>query len=69
MTKTGAWTGHAVVEARDSVLVPDGVSAEEAGTVVVNGVTAWQMLHRVFDNIGGKTTQIAFGLPAWVAGW
>ena len=46
MTKTGAWAEHVIVEARDSVLVPDGVSSEEAETVVVNGVTAWQMLHR-----------------------
>jgi NADPH2:quinone reductase len=46
MTKTGGWATHAVVEARDSVLVPEGVSSEDAETVVVNGVTAWQMLHR-----------------------
>lgn len=46
MTKTGGWATHALVEARDSVLVPDAVSSEDAETVVVNGVTAWQMLHR-----------------------
>jgi NADPH2:quinone reductase len=46
ITKTGAWTTHAVVEARDSVVVPAGIDPAEAETVVVNGVTAWQMLHR-----------------------
>ena len=46
MTKTGGWASHVIVEARDSVLVPDGISSEDAETVVVNGVTAWQMLHR-----------------------
>src|SRR3954465_5977743 len=34
MTKTGAWATHAVVEARDSVVVPDGISPEDAETVV-----------------------------------
>jgi len=46
MTKTGGWATHVLVEARDSVIVPDGVNSEDAETVVVNGVTAWQMLHR-----------------------
>jgi len=46
LTKTGGWASHLIVEARDSVLVPEGVSSEDAETVVVNGVTAWQMLHR-----------------------
>lgn len=46
VTKTGAWTTHALVDARDLVPVPDGLDAAEADTVVVNGVTAWQMLHR-----------------------
>jgi NADPH:quinone reductase-like Zn-dependent oxidoreductase len=46
LTKTGGWTSHAVVEARDSVIVPAGIDPADAETVVVNGVTAWQMLHR-----------------------
>lgn len=67
MTKTGAWTGHAVVEARDSVLVPDGVSAEDAETVVVNGVTAWQMLHRAARVKPGQTV-LLFGANGGVGG-
>ncbi|WP_219731983.1 medium chain dehydrogenase/reductase family protein [Glaciihabitans sp. INWT7] len=46
MTKTGGWATHAVVAAIDSVVVPPGIDPEDAETVVVNGVTAWQMLHR-----------------------
>ncbi|MFT2815611.1 medium chain dehydrogenase/reductase family protein [Leifsonia sp. A12D58] len=46
MTKTGGWTTHAVVAAIDSIVVPAGIEPADAETVVVNGVTAWQMLHR-----------------------
>ncbi|SEP92070.1 NADPH:quinone reductase [Lentzea xinjiangensis] len=46
VTKVGAWASHLVVEAADLVPVPDGVDAAAAETVAVNGVTAWQMLHR-----------------------
>jgi NADPH:quinone reductase-like Zn-dependent oxidoreductase len=46
MTKTGGWSTHADVAAIDSVVVPPGIEPEDAETVVVNGVTAWQMLHR-----------------------
>ena len=35
-----------MLDRADLVPVPDGVSAEAAETVVVNGVTAWRMLHR-----------------------
>ncbi|MET9604919.1 medium chain dehydrogenase/reductase family protein [Streptomyces sp. NPDC006512] len=46
MTKTGGWASHVVVDAADVVEVPEGVSAADAETAVVNGITAWQMLHR-----------------------
>ncbi|MFF3013261.1 medium chain dehydrogenase/reductase family protein [Streptomyces sp. NPDC057939] len=46
MTKTGGWASHVVVDAADAVEVPVGVTAAEAETAVVNGITAWQMLHR-----------------------
>ncbi len=67
MTKTGAWADHVVVEARDSVLVPDGVSSEDAETVVVNGVTAWQMLHRAAQVAPGGTV-LVFGANGGVGG-
>jgi NADPH:quinone reductase-like Zn-dependent oxidoreductase len=46
MTKTGGWASHVVLEAVDLIDVPAGVDSGEAETLVVNGVTAWQMLHR-----------------------
>ena len=67
MTKTGGWAGHVVVEARDTVVVPDGISAEDAETVVVNGVTAWQMLHRAAKVRPGQTILI-FGANGGVGG-
>ncbi|MCS7479309.1 medium chain dehydrogenase/reductase family protein [Umezawaea endophytica] len=47
LTKTGGWAGHVVLDAADLVPVPAGVDPVAAETVVVNGITAWQMLHRV----------------------
>ena len=55
MTKTGGWTSHAVVAARDSVVVPAGLDPAEVETIVVNGVTAWQMLHRAARVEAGQT--------------
>ncbi|MCF3131229.1 medium chain dehydrogenase/reductase family protein [Streptomyces olivochromogenes] len=46
LTKTGGWASHVVLDAADVVEVPAGVGAAEAETAVVNGITAWQMLHR-----------------------
>lgn len=46
LTKVGAWTSHAIVAADDVVAVPDGLDPTEAETLVVNGITGWQMLHR-----------------------
>lgn len=46
VTKTGSWAAHQLIDVADLVPVPDGVDPAEAETVVVNGITAWQMLHR-----------------------
>ncbi|MGW6276406.1 medium chain dehydrogenase/reductase family protein [Kribbella sp. NPDC055071] len=46
VTKIGGWASALTLDAADLVAVPDGVSAAAAETVVVNGVTAWQMLFR-----------------------
>lgn len=67
MTKTGAWATHAVVEARDSIVVPDGIDPDDAETVVVNGVTAWQMLHRSAEVEPGQTV-LVFGANGGVGG-
>ncbi|MFJ3803664.1 medium chain dehydrogenase/reductase family protein [Streptomyces sp. NPDC090088] len=46
LVKVGGWASHVVLDAADAVEVPAGVGAAEAETLVVNGITAWQMLHR-----------------------
>jgi NADPH:quinone reductase-like Zn-dependent oxidoreductase len=46
LTKVGGWASAVVLDAADLVPVPDGVDPAAAETVVVNGITAWQMLHR-----------------------
>ncbi|WP_250033083.1 medium chain dehydrogenase/reductase family protein [Paractinoplanes maris] len=55
MTKTGGWATHLVLPAGDLVAVPDGLDPGDAETLVVNGVTAWQMLHRTARVRPGQT--------------
>ncbi|GAB2840663.1 medium chain dehydrogenase/reductase family protein [Actinoallomurus bryophytorum] len=55
LVKVGGWASHVLVDAMDVVPVPDGVGAAEAETVVVNGITAWQMLHRKARVRAGQT--------------
>ncbi|MFI5938272.1 medium chain dehydrogenase/reductase family protein [Actinoplanes sp. NPDC051494] len=58
VTKIGGWSSHAVLDTGDLVPVPDGVSAVQAETVVVNGITAWQMLHRLARVRSGQTVLV-----------
>ncbi len=46
MTKTGGWASHVLLPAADLVPVAPDLDPTEVETFVVNGVTAWQMLHR-----------------------
>jgi NADPH:quinone reductase-like Zn-dependent oxidoreductase len=55
VTKTGGWASHLLVDAVDLVAVPDAVEAADAETVLVNGVTAWQLLHRSTTLPAGAT--------------
>lgn len=55
LTKTGGWTSHVVLDAADLVPVPDRVDAAAAETIVVNGLTAWRMLHRTARVRSGQT--------------
>jgi len=55
LTKTGGWASHVVLDAADLIPVPTGVNPTEAETVVVNGITAWQMLHRMAKVRPGST--------------
>src|SRR3954468_2272292 len=60
VTKTGGWASSLLVDAADLVAVPDGVSSAAAETVVVNGITAWQMLHRP-AGVGSGGTIVMLG--------
>jgi len=67
ITKTGGWASHALVAARDSVRVPDGILPADAETAVVNGLTAWQMLHRSARTTAGQTI-VVHGANSGVGG-
>jgi NADPH2:quinone reductase len=58
MTKTGGWSSHALLKAVDVVDVPDGLDAGEVETLVVSGLTAYQMLHRRAKVQAGQTILI-----------
>lgn len=58
LLKVGGWATHVRVEAADVVPVPDGIGAAEAETLVVNGITAWQMLHRKAHVRAGQTVLV-----------
>ncbi|MCP2167264.1 medium chain dehydrogenase/reductase family protein [Goodfellowiella coeruleoviolacea] len=55
LTKIGGWATHLILDADDVVPVPAGVAAADAETVVVNGITAWRMLHRTAKVRSGQT--------------
>ncbi|GAA3724917.1 medium chain dehydrogenase/reductase family protein [Streptomyces tremellae] len=58
LLKVGGWASRIRVDAADAVPVPDGVGAAQAEAVVVNGVTAWQMLHRTARVRAGTTVLV-----------
>ncbi len=55
LTKTGGWATDVVLDVADLVPVPNGIDPADAETVVVNGITAWKMLHRVAKIRAGQT--------------
>lgn len=58
LTETGGWADQVVLPAEKLVPVPDGVDPAEAVAVVTNGMTAWQMLHRVAEVTAGQTVLV-----------
>lgn len=58
MTRTGGWATHAALLAEDLVVVPRELDPAEVETLVVNGVTAWQMLHRSARVRRGETVLV-----------
>ena len=57
-SRSAAGPATSLVDAADVVPVPDGLDAAEAETVVVNGITAWQMLHRKARVRAGQTVLV-----------
>ncbi|WP_229795175.1 zinc-binding dehydrogenase, partial [Saccharothrix coeruleofusca] len=55
VTMIGGWASSLLLEAADLVAVPDEVGSVEAEAVLVNGITAWQMLHRTAAVAPGAT--------------
>lgn len=55
VTKTGGWSTHLLLDARDLVPVPTDLDPGEIETMLVNGITAWQMLHRAAKIKPGQT--------------
>jgi NADPH:quinone reductase-like Zn-dependent oxidoreductase len=47
LTTTGAYSEYICVPAERLTRVPDGVSDEDALSMILSAVTAWQLLHRV----------------------
>ncbi len=58
LTKTGGWASYALVDAVTLVEVPDGLDPAAAETVVINGITAWQLLHRSARVQAGQTVLV-----------
>jgi NADPH:quinone reductase-like Zn-dependent oxidoreductase len=55
LTKVGAWADRVVLDREDLVPVPDGLDPEAVETLIVNGITAWRMLHRSAKVRRGQT--------------
>ncbi len=55
LTKSGGWSSYALLAVEDLLPVPDDIDPAEAETLVVNGITAWQMLHRTAKVKSGQT--------------
>jgi NADPH:quinone reductase-like Zn-dependent oxidoreductase len=58
LLKIGGWASHMVLPESELIPVPDGVDAAEAVALVVNGVTAWQLLHRLARTRTGQTVLV-----------
>jgi NADPH:quinone reductase-like Zn-dependent oxidoreductase len=55
ITKVGGWASDVVVDAGDLVAVPDGVAPADAATLLINGATAYRMLHVAAEVRPGQT--------------
>ncbi|BCB81297.1 medium chain dehydrogenase/reductase family protein [Phytohabitans flavus] len=58
MTRTGAWSERVVLPAAHLVPVPEELDAGEVVALITNGVTAYQMVHRVAKVAAGQTVLV-----------
>ncbi|MFJ4677018.1 medium chain dehydrogenase/reductase family protein [Kitasatospora sp. NPDC088783] len=58
LVKTGGWASHVLLDPADTVDVPVGLEPAAAETAVVNGITAWQLLHRHARVRSGQTVLV-----------
>jgi 2-desacetyl-2-hydroxyethyl bacteriochlorophyllide A dehydrogenase len=58
LTGFGAWAEHVVLRAEELVSVPEGLDAAEVDSLIVNGLTAYKMLHRVAQVQSGQTVVV-----------
>jgi NADPH:quinone reductase-like Zn-dependent oxidoreductase len=58
LTKTGGWATAVLLAAADLVEIPDGIDPDEAETLIVNGLTAYQMLHAKAKVREGQTVLV-----------
>lgn len=58
LTGFGGWAAHVVRPVRELVEVPDQLDAAEVDALIVNGLTAYKMLHRVARVQAGHTVVV-----------
>ena len=58
LTVYGAFAEYLTREAEDFLPIPDAVSDQEAAAVILNYITAWQMIHRTVNVQPGKTALV-----------
>ena len=58
VVKTGGWSTHALLDADDLVPVPESLDPAELESILLNGITAWQMLHRKARARAGQTVLV-----------
>jgi NADPH:quinone reductase-like Zn-dependent oxidoreductase len=65
VTKIGGWATHVLIATDTLVPVPPGLDPALVETVLVNGVTAWQMLYRNARVKAGQTILVHGATGAW----
>ncbi len=58
LTVYGAFAEYLIREAEHFLPIPDGVSDRDAAAVILNYITAWQMIHRVANVEPGQTALV-----------